>query len=153
MEKELKERKEMKPGSAGSLNVPKYRTGIMKAIKETEPRPEPAERQSGASHTETEPAPKQPGRPAGALKSSMAAENAETAAGFRSAYTPAQRTFAFAGLVLFIAVLAALLFTVFTGGSANTILALLFVLTVVPCILYAFRLYVNHTVKRRDRKS
>lgn len=78
------------------------------------------------------------------------AKNAEGAA-FQSSYTKAERVLAVLALLAIGIVLILLLLTVFSGGPAKQLLALLFCLIVIPCILYAFRLYLHYTTKRRKK--
>lgn len=62
-----------------------------------------------------------------------------------------KRILAWAGILLIAAVFIALVFTAFTGGSENTILALLFCAVVIPLIFYAHLLIVKVLQKIRDK--
>ena len=90
------------------------------------------------------------------LRTKAALAEAGTAASqgpaFRSSHTKTERVLALLALVFFAVVLLLLLFTAFTGGSAGQLLALLFCLIVVPCLLFAFRLYLRYTAKKRGKK-
>lgn len=70
----------------------------------------------------------------------------------KSSYTPLQRGLAMAGILLIAAVVLLLIYNLLTGGPESTILGLLFCLIVLPCILYGFRMYVEHTVKKKEKE-
>lgn len=63
-------------------------------------------------------------------------------------YTKIQRSVARLCLVLFVLVLLAGLFCLFTANTRGLI-AVLFCLIVVPCVFYGFKLYVDYTVRRK----
>ena len=65
-----------------------------------------------------------------------------------SSYSKTQRILAICGIVLLAFFVVMLLFTLVTGGSPEQLLFWLFGLIVIPCVLYAFTLYVKHTVKK-----
>lgn len=67
-----------------------------------------------------------------------------------SSHSRAERLFARLALCAFAFILLALLYETVTGGSAEHILALLFCLIVIPCLLFAFRLYVRYTAGRHE---
>lgn len=77
----------------------------------------------------------------------------ETAKPEVSSHTGLQRFLAWTGLLLILLLLLALFYTLITGGSTGQLLAILFCLMVIPCMLYAFQLYLRYTVQqKRDRK-
>lgn len=66
----------------------------------------------------------------------------------KSSYTKGQRLLARIALV-FIALLLVLLFVLLAvGASPGAILSVLFLLIVVPCALYGFKLYINFTRRK-----
>ena len=66
----------------------------------------------------------------------------------KSSYTKGQRLLARIALVL-IALLLVLLFVLLAvGASPGAILSVLFLLIVVPCALYGFKLYINFTRRK-----
>lgn len=71
---------------------------------------------------------------------------------FRSSYTKTERFLARLALLAFVFILTALFYTAFTGGSAGQLLALLFCLIVIPCLLFAFRLYVRYTSGKNEER-
>ncbi len=66
----------------------------------------------------------------------------------RSSYTRTQRLLATIGLVIMAGLIVALIVLFLTGAEPGAILAVLFCLIVIPCVLYGFRLYVDYTVRK-----
>lgn len=66
----------------------------------------------------------------------------------RSSYTRTQRLLATIGLVIMVGLIVALIVLFLTGAEPGAILAVLFCLIVIPCVLYGFRLYVDYTVRK-----
>ena len=63
-----------------------------------------------------------------------------------------KRILAWAGLLLFAALLISLVVLTFTGGSENTILAILFCLVVLPVMLYGYQMTLRFLKKRNQDK-
>lgn len=70
-----------------------------------------------------------------------------------SAYTPLQRVFAVLALLIIAGLLIALIGLLLTGAAPEKILAVLFCLIVIPCVLYGCQLYVRYTVQKREDQS
>lgn len=68
-------------------------------------------------------------------------------------YTPAERRLAILGVFLIIVLLLLLIHLSFSGGSPQAILAVLFCVMIIPCIFYAFRLYVSYTVAKKEKTN
>ena len=83
------------------------------------------------------------------MSTSENADNIRKDAEFKSDYSALQRLLAIAGLVVFAVLIAALIITLATNGSKQVLLTILFFLIVIPCVLYAFMLYVKHTVRKK----
>ena len=66
----------------------------------------------------------------------------------RSSYTRTQRLLATIRLVIMAGLIVALIVLFLTGAEPGAILAVLFCLIVIPCVLYGFRLYVDYTVRK-----
>ena len=63
-----------------------------------------------------------------------------------------KRILAWAGLLLFAALLISLVVLTFTGGAENTILAILFCLVVLPVMLYGYQMILRFLKKRNQDK-
>ena len=63
-----------------------------------------------------------------------------------------KRILAWAGLLLFAALLISLVVLTFTGGSENAILAILFCLVVLPGMLYGYQMILRFLKKRNQDK-
>ena len=63
----------------------------------------------------------------------------------KQSYSALHRILAILGLVVIAGLLIALFVTLITGGSPGRLLAILFCLIVIPCVLWAFALYIRHT--------
>ena len=63
-----------------------------------------------------------------------------------------KRFFAWAGIFAIAALILALIILTFTGGSANTIMALLFCLLVIPVMLYGYIL-ITKALRKDDKKE
>lgn len=68
-------------------------------------------------------------------------------------YTKKQRVMAAAGLAVMAALIAGLIAAAIAKAPAGVLLALLFCIMIIPCIIYGASIYVKRTVIKKEKKD